>query len=564
MRRLLLFVVPLLACGTASSGPGDAASGVTASSGSGGSAASSAVGVTSTSSTAMAGAGGTDTTSSTGGGAPVSVRYDQVRIKAVHNAYQRFEGLFDQLAFHRARALELDLHPTKAKWPEVAQDWFVYHDANDGETSCHRLSDCLDAIAAFDRAVPEHEVITLVLDLKADLAGPSHAPSDLDARLAQHLDADTLFTPADLAATCPTATTLRDAVKGACGWPQLDALRGKVIVITTGASACATGGPMGYVGGGATALTRQAFAAPEITSSCGLSSLEAQSGAVFANMSYALRDNAVLALAAGLVSRVWSANDAGAWDALVAAKTNLLATDKVNVEQDPWARTHAMGGWPFACMTGECDPPASEIAPVVRLEVRSGDIWGKSDDFFFVSKKVDPAERSVRGFVSVASSHVDEWAKGCLMARASLAADAAYAAVCRPADRHPIRFQVRATKGGDSTTTEIAIPPPDTVDAVDASFVRLDVAAAGKTATAYGSVDGLTWVKLGSRSFAEPLVHQGLAASGHGSAEPVRFLFGDVREGPANPSSPLVLADFPSQLAVGDCSVHAAVDGHPD
>lgn len=501
-------------------------------------------------------------TAAAGGGSSLP-RYSQLRAKAVHNAYQRMEGLFDQLVYHHARVLELDIHPAKGAWPTLPGDWYVYHDAGDGQTSCHRLSDCLDAVQSFHRAVPDHEVVTLVLDLKAELAGVGHSPADLDARLSKHFDAETLFTPLKLFSACPGATTLRDAVTG-CAWPRVDELRGKILVVLTGGSSCVSGGPMGYIQGGVDALERKAFVAPEITSDCAWSKLDGTTSAVFANMSYALRSNALQAFAAGLVSRVWSANDAAAWDSLVSVKTHLLATDKVNAEVDPWARTHSIGGWPFACIEGSCDVPPSEAMPIVRVDIRSGDIWGKADGFYFLSRPFDTKARTWRAFVSVASSHVEEWAKGCIMARASLDADSPYAAVCRPADKHPIRLQYRASKGADSVAKEVTIPPADTLDAEDAPFVRLDVAEGATTVTAYGSADGTTWVKLGAFSFPEPLLLQGLAASGHGSANAVSFLFGKVAVSSGVPSTPLQLADFTSKVAIGDCSYHVASDGTGD
>lgn len=491
-------------------------------------------------------------------------RYDEVRAKAVHNAYQRDEGLFDQLVHHRARALELDVHVTKSGWPTVPGDYFVYHDGGDGETSCHRLSDCLDAVASFHRAVPDHEVVTLLLDLKSSLAEPDHGPSALDARLAAHFDAATLFTPSDLVAACPGAKTLRAAVTGSCAWPAVDALRGKVIVALTGGSSCASGGPMGYIDGGASALERRAFAAAEVSASCGFASLEKASGVVFANMSYEERANASLAHSAGLVSRVWSANDAGAWDELILAKTNLLATDKVNAAKDPWARTHSSKGYPFACM-GDCVLPLEESAQLLTVSVRSGDIWGKADGFYFLSRKLDVATaRSHRGFVSVVSSHVEPWAKGCLMARASLAVDAPYFAICRAADQHLLRIQHRKSQGADSVAVEATVAAPDTIDGPDVPFVRLDVALGGKSATGYGSVDGKTWVTLGTQSFSSPLVHQGIAASGHSSSVPVRFVFGALTSLSNGVATSLDLADFSSKTAIGDCTSFEAKDGVAD
>jgi len=566
----LALVVPVIsvACGTAqqpsTAGGGDANASSAAVGGDVGAEVASSGGESTSSGMSSAGStsSGASSAGSTSSGGPASARYDEVRAKAVHNAYQRFEGLFDQLVYHRARALELDLHVSKSGWPTVPGDFFVYHDGGDGETSCHRLSDCLDAIASFRRVVPAHEVITLILDLKATLEGPNHGPDDLDARLEVSLGKGALFTPAELVASCPGATTLRGAVTGACGWPSLDALRGKVVVVLTGGSACSAGGPMGYLGAAAT--KRRAFAAAEVTSDCGVPKLEAKSDVVFANMSFALRASAAKAHAAGLVTRVWSANDATAWDDLVLADVNLLATDKVNVSADPWARTHSTQGYPFACL-GSCALPLEEAAPLVSVSVRSADLWGKKDGFYFVSKSYGTEARSHRAWVSVESSHVEEWAKGCFMARETLDADSPYFAVCRAADRHLLRIQHRRTKGGDTKAIEAPVAAPDTVDGVDVPFVRLAVAAGGKSATGYGSVDGVSWVPIGSEDFDGPLTHQGLAASGHSSPSAVRFVFGGILTTSGGvDSKPLGVADFTKKTPIGDCTSFDAHDGVAD
>jgi hypothetical protein len=151
------------------------------------------------------------------------------------------------------------------------------------------------------------------------------------------------------------------------------------------------------------------------------------------------------------------------------------------------------------------------------------------------------------------------------MARASVDADAPYFAVCRAADRHLLRVQHRRVKGGDSQAVEAAIAAPDTLDGVDVAFVRLAVSAGGKSATGYGSVDGVSWVPIGAEDFELPLTHQGIAASGHSSPTAVRFVFGGVTvtSGGAD-SKPLGVADFTKKTAIGDCTSFDAHDGVSD
>ena len=77
---------------------------------------------------------GASTTSGSGGALP-GLRYHEIRAKSAHNAYERDEGLFDQLAYHRVRSLELDIHTDKVGWPSQKDDWYVYH-MGLGEVHC--------------------------------------------------------------------------------------------------------------------------------------------------------------------------------------------------------------------------------------------------------------------------------------------------------------------------------------------------------------------------------------------------------------------------------------------
>src|SRR5581483_5560900 len=112
------------------------------------------------------------------------------------------------------------------------------------------------------------------------------------------------------------------------------------------------------------------------------------------------------------------------------------------------ATTSQPNGFPFTCFN------ASECAGRTRDErsigvaVDSGDIESTGDDFLFVHADNSAAPTAtLRAVLSTENSHVEEFAKGCLMARASTARDSPYVAVCRPADNHPLRIQSRASAG---------------------------------------------------------------------------------------------------------------------
>lgn len=101
---------------------------------------------------------------------------------------------------------------------------------------CARLETCLRQLELFHFAVPHHEVITVVLEVKDfDSANfdDQHSIAELDALLNRVLGSH-LFRPRDLFARCvPGTTSLRACLKAA-GWPTLVDLRGKFIFVVTG------------------------------------------------------------------------------------------------------------------------------------------------------------------------------------------------------------------------------------------------------------------------------------------------------------------------------------------
>ncbi|MBL8946342.1 MAG: hypothetical protein JNK45_24465, partial [Myxococcales bacterium] len=186
--------------------------------------------------------GGVESSGSVDGGTtgpePIALRYDEVRQKSAHNSYQRDEAPFDQLVYHRIRSIELDIHVGKTFEPTEDGVWYVYHtDVVDDATWCVRLGHCLDAVGAFTDAAAAHEVLTLWVDLKDDWDA-GHGPDELDDAL-QAAFGDALITGPQLLAQagCPDAPSVQAGLLDpACGWPTLEALRGRVLVALTGAA----------------------------------------------------------------------------------------------------------------------------------------------------------------------------------------------------------------------------------------------------------------------------------------------------------------------------------------
>jgi Phosphoinositide phospholipase C, Ca2+-dependent len=488
-----------------------------------------------------------------------AVPFNAVVSKSVHNAYEREEPLFDQLAFHRVRSIEVDIHNTKSGSAALPFDWYVYHIdlPLQRDTSCQRFSDCLDQLAAFHLAMPKHEVITLLVDLKDDLSG-DHDAAALDAMLTARLGS-MLYKPADVSARCGGKLDLRSSVGAACGWPSLDDLRGRVMVVLTGGNACAgTGKLAGYAG--KTGLSRASFIAPSIDDSCAFSAYTGQNNTLFYNMDLAHAAAATQVRAAGFMTRVYAGGAVGGldkqseWTQAASYGTHLLATNKVNALQDPWATTISGKSFPFRCAS--CTLPAEEQGRALGFEVRSGDIEARADSFVFLHDEVRVASQW-DAVIASPSSHVEPFAKACLMARVSLAPGSPYFAVCRPADANPLRIQYRTTVGGD--TTSIAISPRPGWNDESQFFARLRVA--GTTVIGEGSADGKSWATIGQAVLPQAPVLQGLAASGHDSASAVRFLFLEARRLEGASTLAFSKASAKALACIGICGTQKVTEG---
>jgi hypothetical protein len=190
--------------------------------------------------------------------------YNKVYGIATHNSYwidrsdlvdYRAGGaqeiLMDQLLHEHVHALEIDVHSEGAP----AHEWKVYHTSDSEDFSCRYLSDCLEYLRNFHYAVPQHEVITVVIELKNTVAKTGtffpgipvhdnftddHTIEDFDGIFRRVLG-DTLYTPADFLADCdlqmtdPPMTMRQCAqAKGENAWPTIDRLRGKFIIVLEG------------------------------------------------------------------------------------------------------------------------------------------------------------------------------------------------------------------------------------------------------------------------------------------------------------------------------------------
>ena len=176
-----------------------------------------------------------------------SPRYDEVWQIATHNSYWVDRGapgdalasgtqerLVDQVLVDHVRALEIDIH----KDPQRPHAFTVHH-TTPGNSLCSTLDGCLAELRAIHQALPLHEAITVVLELK-EITEPNfddeHTIEDLDRVLSDELGV-LLYRPGDLLARCEARGGCAETL-GTCaaarGWPPIDELRGRFVVALLG------------------------------------------------------------------------------------------------------------------------------------------------------------------------------------------------------------------------------------------------------------------------------------------------------------------------------------------
>lgn len=494
-------------------------------------------GKTTQSSSGTSGESSSGTSGDPGNTDPSPIPFNQVTLKTIHNSYARDEPILDMMLYDNVRSVEFDIHKGKGADAPAGQ-WYVYHvdlPTQDG-TSCKFLDDCLATVAAFHKAMPEHEVVTVYIDLKDDWA-TGHMPTDFDDHVAKILGRENIATPADFLAGCEGAATVRAAVTGSCKFPSLGALRGKVIVAVTGGSGCDANSHVSKYGG-SKPNDRLAFMAADLGAECPLTEYDKRPDFVFLNMTFDDRSMAQAVRDKGLVGRVYKGGIGGGLDssddfnAGKAAGAQHLATDKANVDQDPWSTTQAAKGFPFSCIGCEA---LNEASPLLAVSANSGDQWDKADSGFFAYES-DTDESTWTALIGVPSSHTEEFAKACLTARASDAPGAANVSFCRPFDNSPPRVQLRLNDG-EATTTEDA-PAWANFSSESAFFLRLHVKPDGADTQveAYVSKDGQDFGQpLSQRILHTALPLRGVSLSTHGSGKKRAFFAGLTRNQPDLP-----------------------------
>jgi hypothetical protein len=430
----------------------------------------------------------------------IDVRYNEVRQKASHNAYQRDESIIDQLIYHRVRTIEYDLHtnygePVLKLQAAPDGDWLVYHHIADMSTNFKLFSQALSQLKGFHETIPNHEVVTVFFDITFD---NKHTPQDFDALITSYIPKEWIFTPADLMSRCPDATSLKDSVNS-CGWPYLDELRGKFIFVPTEGS---------YAGENRIdALNMISFVTGGFD----------DANSVFFNMEYKENDTEPAKVYnAGYVSRVYYADSAEMFADAKNQKANLIAINEINYIEYPWSNTFNGAGYPFECIDNPERIPADYAEKSDAIGIIS-DSQGLGicfkDSFTYLYEETPDEDSSWSGIISVPDSFTHSGANAFIMARESSSPSSPYFAVVRPASLLPLSVLIR--------TQEMKLPKlipgfeitPSGIPWHDAPFVRLDISNGCKTFSASGSFDGQTWTEIASYTFSKPLNLHGIGTS---------------------------------------------------
>jgi len=287
--------------------------------------------------------------------------FNLVQQTSSHNSYvpSLHPPITDQFGDFGLHSFELDINrgdpgyevPVFGSENRVDGDWYVHHDSSPisaewahtvgGDSHNLLLSGGLEEVAGLNNVAP----VTLFVDLKGNTfsAETGHTPDDLDALLEAELG-DKLFTPQDWIDSVPGATTLEEALELG-GWPTVQELEGRVLVVLTGGG---SDGQLGeYAGGAEGAGDRAAFIAPkpEFASDTHewvipLEGNEVDLGPIVpgghvadpAAVFYNTNDSGAIRPVheAGYVTRLWGLETPGDFDVARNAGANVLGTDHVD------------------------------------------------------------------------------------------------------------------------------------------------------------------------------------------------------------------------------------------
>jgi hypothetical protein len=162
-----------------------------------------------------------------------ALTYDKARHKASHNSYERDElPVVDQFPWNKrktydagCRGLELDIQQSSANWA-----WSVSHVGGYSGDVDRQFSTYLELLASWSRMNRNHDVITVMVDIKAVALSNRDYPAYFDDYIARHFPVQKIFRPRDLLGP---GEQLVDAAR-ARGWPRLEDMRERFVFCLSG------------------------------------------------------------------------------------------------------------------------------------------------------------------------------------------------------------------------------------------------------------------------------------------------------------------------------------------
>ena len=301
---------------------------------------------------------------------PIATQLDaDVRALAFDVAYDPRGGAYKNPA---GASMAMDLLPEDYVKTMSKPGFKVIHVLDvDYRSSCLLLSDCLAEVAAWSRAHPNHLPVVITLrtnDIKTPMPGATNPlPCDaealnaLDAEIKAAFTADQLFTPDQLQDRYPS---LREAAM-AHAWPQLGAVRGKVIFVLDDSPAKARA----YHGARRSLECRLMFAATDETSP--LAAFVAISDPVKdgARIQKAVKDGFMVITRADDDTREARLNNPTRRDAAFASGAQIIRTNFINPDPAIGGYSVSLAEYPQA-MCGAGSPERCvrfvDVAPSVR------------------------------------------------------------------------------------------------------------------------------------------------------------------------------------------------------
>jgi calcium-dependent phosphoinositide phospholipase C len=274
-----------------------------------------------------------------------SPAYNKSQQKGSHNTEQRNETLTEALHFEESKPYEGGVR--NLEFDLVLADEFLGPDDDWASTLQHgdaydwkkaTLRDALLILHNYHLADPSHDVITVSLDLKDAAGDDATYTRKIEQTFTETLGAGNLYTPRMLQGNAETL--LAGAL--ARGWPTIDKLKGKFILVFTGADSDKND-PVTRRREYLSQDTRQRLAFVDIDQRKAGNDLSrppyTDGNRVFINIQFGSRGWCELALAApgrGFATRAYTLNNESDWNAALRATVNILATDKVKGHS--WAK----------------------------------------------------------------------------------------------------------------------------------------------------------------------------------------------------------------------------------